>query len=167
MRMMRENTRDALNRLYGPLADLAREIKAELKEWGGGSPITSGFFNGHSHQDENGAYRADSYPIPVISVMGLCDIEIDFDGVTVTTKLTKERLLALDISSVCAYAYEIYGVEDYLADYGDQDTAAAMRGQITQSPEKEFFVTFSLPDGLAAGAVSALADTLKKQGFYY
>ena len=38
--------------------------------------LESGWYNGHYNRTEDGNWHCDSYPIPVISIKGLCDIEI-------------------------------------------------------------------------------------------
>ena len=57
------------------------ELIAKLTKLHGGFKVTSGFYNGHYHKNAAGLYQADTYPIPVISVMGLCDLEIDLADV--------------------------------------------------------------------------------------
>lgn len=73
---MAENTRESLNQLYRPLDEKLHELIAKLTKLHGGFTVTSGFYNGHYHKNVDGLYQADAYPIPVISVMGLCDIQI-------------------------------------------------------------------------------------------
>ena len=95
--MTAKNARVGLNQFYKPLNDQMRALLPLLKDWHG-MKITCGWFNGHYHKDAAGEYQKDVYPIPVISVMGLCDIEIDFDGTTVTAKLSREHLEETDWS---------------------------------------------------------------------
>jgi len=57
------------------------------------------------------------YPIPVISVQDLCDIEIDLDNVCISTKLSKQNALSFNCDKVAHLEFEVFGVEDYLADY--------------------------------------------------
>lgn len=55
--------------------------------------IESGWYNGHYHKGENGDWCRESYPIPVVTVKGLCDIEVSFDKITVSTKLKRAKAL--------------------------------------------------------------------------
>ncbi|MDE5597728.1 MAG: hypothetical protein K2J04_07840 [Lachnospiraceae bacterium] len=55
--------------------------------------LESSWYNGHYHRNEAGEWSRESYTIPVISVNGLCDIEIQFDKVSVSTKLKRDRAL--------------------------------------------------------------------------
>lgn len=49
-------------------------------------PLDVGWYNGHYHRDENGTWCREAYPIPVIGVRGLCDIELQFRQISVSTK---------------------------------------------------------------------------------
>lgn len=58
-----------------------------------------------------------AYPIPVIGVKDFCDIEIQFDKISASTKLNREAALAYSYEKFSEYEFEVYGVEDYLADF--------------------------------------------------
>lgn len=159
--------RDELNSLYRPLDQKAREFIASFVKLHGGFRVTSGFFNGHSHKNEAGNYQEDAYPIPVISVMGLCDIEIDFDAITFTAKLKKGQITDFDWRKLGGVPFEVYGVEDYLCDYGNSQDAAQIKGVVSSSKETEFFVTFSFPTDTNGEQALRFLRTLQKYGFYY
>lgn len=159
--------RDELNRLYEPLCRKAREISAALTRLHGGFRSTWGFYNGHSHKGADGRYYEDAYPIPVLSVAGLCDIEIDVDGIGLTAKLTKEQAMNFDGASTLHRHFEAYGVEDYLADYGDERDLAGMKARMENSGEKEFFFTFAFPNSTSGEELRKFLHTLQAQGFYY
>ena len=138
------NNREELNQLYSPLDDQMRTLFSLLTGWHG-RQVTHGWFNGHYHRDAAGTYQKDVYPIPVISIMGLCDIEIDMDGITITSKLSKEQLQAMDWSNLKGAPFEVYGAEDYLTDYGTEQDAQELLSRVVHSSEKEFFVSFCFP----------------------
>lgn len=164
---MPENTRESLNQLYRPLAEKLHELIAKLTKLHGGFKVTSGFYNGHYHKNAAGLYQADAYPIPVISVMGLCDIEIDFDGITVTTKLSKEQIATFDWNTLGDVQFEVYGVEDYLRDYGNERIVDEINGNVLPSAEREFFVSFSFPTTTGGEGIMRFLRTLQKNHFYY
>lgn len=164
---MAENTRESLNQLYRPLDEKLHELIAKLSKLHGGFAVTSGFYNGHYHKNVDGLYQADAYPIPVISVMGLCDIEIDFDGITVTTKLSKDQITAFDWNTLGDACFEVYGVEDYLSDYGNEQVAGQIEDNLLSNDEKEFFVSFSLPSAIGGEEIMRFLRTLQKNHFYY
>lgn len=164
---MEEPIRDQLNRFYRPIDLKAKEFTAKLVRPHSGFCAAAGFFNGHYHKNEAGKYREDAYPIPVIDVKGLCDIEIDFDSIRITTKLKKEQLLALDWSKLGGTQFEVYGVEDYLCDYGNNQELLQMNLRIVSSRETEFFVSFLLPPDYSADEAIVFLKQLHNMGFYY
>lgn len=164
---MLENIRKSLNQLYRPMDEKLNELIAKLTKLHGGFQVTSGFYNGHYHQNAAGLYQADAYPIPVISVMGLCDIEIDFDGITITTKLSKDQITAFDWNTLGDAHFEVYGVENYLRDYGNEQIAGQIKNNILSADEEEFFVSFSRPLNTGGEEIVRFLRTLQKNDFYY
>jgi len=80
-----------LNEIYYPLDLKQAELDALFR---GDFRLESGWYNGHYHKNETGNWCRESYPIPVIGVKGLCDIEIPFDKISVSTKLKRDAALA-------------------------------------------------------------------------
>ena len=161
-----EDTRKQLNQIYHPLDEQTQKLAAALKNRLG-MKFTRGFYNGHYHRDAAGKYRKDAYPIPVISVMGLCDIEIDFDGVTVTSKLSREQLTETNWSVFADVPFEVYGVKEYLWDFGTHRDIEEMQRRALSSPESEFFISFSLPPQAQADQVIWCAESICQNRFYY
>ena len=137
--------------------ELARELEKEYPK------LKMGFFGGHYYRDEKGGYEEDPDEIPVIELSGLCDIELGRNGIDVTAKLRRETEPDFDYSCFDE-DFEVYGVEDWLSDYYHPGMSfAALRGNILQSNEKEFFFSFRVER-------KKLLDFLKKiqrLGFYY
>ena len=108
-------SRDLLNEAYSGLEakhdEIIRALTNRIFELG------SGWYNGHYQKDPEGKWVRDAYPIPVITVKGLCDIEIQFDGISVSTKLKRETALEYPFDKFMDHGFEAYGVEDYLGDY--------------------------------------------------
>ncbi len=159
--------REQLNRLYRPLNEKAHEFITEMTKLHGGFKIESGFYNGHYHKNSEGNYQPDSYPIPVISVKGLCDIEIDFDGNSITSKLSKKQIISFDWNILGKIRFEVYGVNDFLQDYGDDQSAREISKLVQNSEEKEFFISFYYPASESGENVLKLLRKLQKNGFYY
>lgn len=164
---MLDNTRVILNQIYRPLDEKVHELIAKLTKLHGGFKVTSGFYNGHYHKNAAGLYQADTYPIPVISVMGLCDLEIDLDCITVTTKLSKEQIARFDWNTLGDVRFEVYGVEDYLHDYGNEQAVDEIKGSVLPSEEREFFVSFSFPTTTGGEEIMRFLRMLQKNHFYY
>lgn len=159
--------RDALNRIYEPLIFRLQDLVAGLKMCGE-FKISSGFFNNHSYKNEAGEYAADCFPIPVVSVEELCDIEIDIEGICITSKLTKENALTFDYSKVQCPRLEIYGVEDYLTDYyvsGDNLLDALQK--IKECSEQELFYSFYYSGSVETKEICENVKCLGKDKFFY
>lgn len=103
-----------LNEIYYPLDLKQAELDALFC---GDFRLESGWYNGHYHKNETGNWCRESYPIPVIGVKGLCDIEIPFDKISVSTKLKRDAALAYPFEKLVGYEFEAYGVENYLTDF--------------------------------------------------
>ena len=64
------------------------------------------YYSGHHRKSADGVHRIDYFPLPVITVDGSCDVVIDLDCVTVSSKLRREVAFAL--------AYEQLGVYEFV-----------------------------------------------------
>ena len=98
---------------------------------------------------------------------GLCDIEIDFDDITVTTKLTKSQLMDLDFVQFGEEKFEVYGLIDYLSDLGTNEDIASLKEKAKASDEKEVFISFSMPENVTGEGVLKFLRKLQKFSFYY
>ncbi len=160
-----DETRDLLNRIYAPLDAKRAQLTAALKEHG--FPVEWGFYNGHYHETALGAYAMDRFPIPVLTVPGLCDIEIDLDALSVSAKLRRADALAYSFAPLSGYSFEVYGVENYLTTfYREGSTLDELRQAIEKSSETEIGVSFSFPADADAATVTALVELLRREGFY-
>lgn len=133
-----------------------------------GLNCTVGFYNGHYSKNGSGEYEREYYPIPVISVEGLCDVEIGLDGVSVSAKLRRDAALNFDYTALNGYKFEVYGVEDYLSDYySDGDTLDDLVNNIRCSSETEIGFQFSFGKDVEPKRITDLIDLLRYNGFYY
>ena len=108
--------------------------------------LESGWYSGHYHKGDNGNWFRESYPIPVISIKGFCDIEIQFDKISVSAKLKRNTALAYSFEKFAEYEFEAYGVEDYLADfYHSGQTVPELKENIRACDEKEIGFSFMFP----------------------
>lgn len=152
-----------------PLCNLADSICATLKN--NGKCAEWAFYNGHFEKDgEN--WVKEYYPVPVISVRGLCDVELYTENCNITSKLTKEAALAFDYSLLKDTTFEMYGVENYLRDiYNSQIPEDEICQNILSSGEKEIGFAFPLPNignvEKTAEKILRLITFLFDNGFYY
>ena len=153
--------RSQLNEIYKKL-----DVKAQ--EFGKLLQCAYGFYNGHYHKNTVGNYEMDYFPIPVISVKGLCDVEIDLNQISITTKLTRNKVLSYDFDKFKSYNFEVYGVENYLEDfYVVGDTISGMIERIKASKEENVFFSFYFPFELPANVVREFVDFIGKEDFFY
>ena len=130
--------------------------------------LESGWYNGHYHKDETGNWFRESYPIPVIGVKGLCDIEIPFDKISISTKLKRNAALAFPFEKLAGYEFEAYGVDDYLADFYHPGQAVQdLRENIRACDEKEIGFSFVFPFDVDGKQIFEFVKLLRREGFYY
>lgn len=161
-----EKTADYLNQVYYRLelkrAELTHALFHRIFE------LESGFYNGHYRKWEDGIFHMDYYPIPVISVKNYCDIEIGLDSISISTKLKRNAALSYDYSKLHAYRFEVYGVEDYLADYYHEGmTVQQLLGNMKTSEEHEIAFSFRFDFDTHGEAIYAIVKLLRREGFYY
>ena len=154
-----------LNAAYHHLEVKRAEITRTLVH--GSFDVKSGWYNGHYHRGEAGQWIRESYPIAVIGVNGLCDIEIHFDKISVSTKLKRADALADSFDTFDGYLFEAYGVEDYLADYYHAgQTIQGMKDRIRACDEREIGFSFGFPFEVEGKQIIDLVNLLRREGFY-
>lgn len=154
-----------LNEIYYPLDLKQAELDALFR---GDFRLESGWYNGHYHKNETGNWCRESYPIPVIGVKGLCDIEIPFDKIYVSTKLKRDAALAYPFEKLVGYEFEAYGVENYLTDfYHPGQTAQDLKENIRACDEKEIGFSFAFPFDADGKQIFEFVKLLQQEGFYY
>ncbi len=162
---MDKDFRKQLNYFYKTTDDKRKRICEMLDR--AGFTYTSGFYNGHYHKNERGDYEYDYYPITVISVAGVCDIEIDFDAVSITTKLKRDDALQFDYGRLIGFKFECYGVEDYLSDYYNAEkTFDELKTNIRIGSEREIAFAFIFDGDANFDDISKVFSILQDK-FYY
>lgn len=165
MKATDEKTINLLNGIYRPLHERATALSKLLREKGLDARL--GWYNMHYRDTGGGEYAPDYFPIPVISIAGLCDVEFNIDTVNVTAKLTRKDSLEKNIDGI-GVSYEAYGVNDYLNDFRNAETTTEqMRRAIAQSDEKEVFFGFLLPQDIKADGIAEFIERLRLLGFFY
>ena len=130
--------------------------------------LESGWYNGHYHKGNNHNWIRESYPIPVIGVKGFCDIEIQFDKISISAKLKRNTALTYSFEKFARHEFEAYGVEDYLADfYHAGQTVQEMKDNIRDCDEKEIGFSFMFPFEVDGKQIFEFVKLLCREGFYY
>ncbi|OUN23473.1 hypothetical protein B5G37_08375 [Pseudoflavonifractor sp. An85] len=117
---------------------------------------------------EDGNWTREAYPIPVIGVKGFCDIEVQPDHISVSTKLKRSTALNYSFVKFAEYDFEAYGVEDYLADfYHPGQTIEELKENIRACQEQEIGFSFSFPFDVNGQRMYEFVKLLRREGFYY
>lgn len=159
-------SREALNEAYLELEAKYNEMIRALKHRA--FSLELGWYNGHFQKNSDGIWVRDAYPIPVITVKGLCDIEIQFDRLSVSTKRKRDAAIAYSYDKLMDHAFEAYGVEDYLSDYYHAgQTVEELRDNIKASGEAEIGFSFAFPFAVTGQEIVEFVELLRREGFYY
>lgn len=160
--------REELNQVYKGLDTKARNIIALCISLHKGMSCTCGYYNGHYHRNAEGTYEMDYFPIPVITVEGLCDIELDLDRITVSTKLKRDAALGYNYEKLNDYKFEAFGVEEYLDDfYLEGYSYNDLVKNIEACAEQEIGFAFEVPFAVNGAEILEFVQFLKREGFYY
>ena len=159
--------KDQLNEFYKNLDDKANQIRNVLMK--NGFRVEKGYFNGHYYnKDAFGNYVKDYYPIPVIEVMELCDIEIVGPHINISTKTSLKNAIHLDYEKLSGYYFEVYGVVDYLADYYKSgEDIVKLYKNLEACKEKEIGYAFSFANNTPLDVILKFIVVLRNNGFYY
>ena len=154
-----------INTIYHELE--MKEAELQFALFHGIFEIESGWYNNQYYKTNDGGLSRASYPVPVISVKGYCDIEISFDRITVSTKMKRKTALAYSYDKIMKYDYEAYGVEDYLSDFYHAGlTVQDLKDNIAKSDEKEIGFSFIFSFDVEGKQIFEFAKLLRREGFY-
>lgn len=142
--MTNEKTVELINEAYYRL-----ELKcAELMEalYHRMFRLENGWYSGHYRKNEKGNWQSMAYPIPVISVQGICEIEIHFDQIIITARLDREDALLYAAGKLAGYTFKIYGADAPFREFYSSDQPRdRIKQTIAASDEKVFTFSFEFP----------------------
>lgn len=155
-----------MNRVYSALQDKLTELTQGLTHRI--FQLEAGWYNGHYTKGSSGDWQMDFYPIPVLTVGNLCDIEIGLSEVTVSTKLNRETALEYSFSKFSGIPFEAFSVKEYLTDYYTEGiTIEQFHTNIKNSEEAEIGVQFRLPFEITGESLFNFCKLLRKEKFFY
>ena len=104
----------------------------------------------------------------MIGIKGICDIEIQFVKISISTKLKRDVALSYSFEKFSGYEFEAYGVEDYLADfYHAGQTVQEMKDNIHACDEKEIGFSFVFPFDVEGKQIFEFVKLLRREEFFY
>ena len=127
----------------------------------------------YKHTEESLEYAArhseNHYPIPVISLGGLCDVEVDTDIISVFTRLKRVDMLRFDFSELTGYSFKAYGYgAGSLVNFCDDETTLQnVKEHILGSNAEVIDFYFDFPFDTDEGTVFALVKKLRNAGFFF
>ena len=157
---------EALNKLYYRMELKQQELFQGL--YHRVFELKCGFFNGNYHRNKAGEYVREAFPIPIVEVRGYCDVEINVEDITVSTKLAKQKATEYNYDKLNGYSFEVYGVEGYLDDfYKPGMTTKELQEAIKNSKEKEIGFSFRFKYDVNGEEMYEFVKMLRREGFYY
>lgn len=130
--------------------------------------LDGGWFNGEFERSEDGQWISQSYPIPVISVKGYCDVEIGFDKITVSAKRKRTDALMRSYENLLPYEFEAFGSDDCSkVFYRPGMTTEQMKAKIKESNEQDIRFRFILPWDTDQEQIYEFVKLLRWEEFYY
>lgn len=155
----------SLNALYAPLDTRSQALLSLLRE--AFPRTTQGWYNGHYAKNAEGEYELHHFPIPEVNVKGLCDVELHFDAVYISSKLHRTHALAFNYELLQNVPFEAYGVEDYLKDfYLPGMTHEQLISAIIASSEREIGFSFRFPTDTLDADLIDFIQLLHFEGFH-
>ena len=154
-----------LNKMYYRLQMKCNELMYGLHhrifetEWG--------WYNGHYYKNSSGEYERAEYPIPVITVNGFCDIEINLDHISLTSKRCRAETLNYAFEKFSGIPFEVFSIENYLdEDYYTHGTdITVFRNKIRKSQEKELGFSFLFDFDVGGDRIYEFVKLLRREGF--
>ena len=81
--------------------------------------------------------------------------------------LSKEQIIGFDWNLLGKVRFEVYGVKDFLRDYGDDQSTCEISKSVQNSEEKEFFISIFIPANESGESALKLLRNIQMHGFYY
>lgn len=156
---------DDINTLYRDAELRLESTLRALRQLG--CPLSHGWYNGHYRKGAGGAWQRESFPIPVIHVEGLCEVELPFESIAVTARLTRASALTYRFDRLADYDYELLSAEDMQTEYYHRGMSDSERQtRLEASHEPQLLITVHLPPDVSDGELVRLIGILLQDGFF-
>ena len=119
--------------------------------------------------DNAAQYTEDNYPIPVIRLSDLCEVEIYTDVISVFTRLKSADVKKLDFSRLEGYTFEVYGYGGgRLIDFSDgKATLQETQKNILNSNTEVADFYFDIPFDCDESEILTLVTLLRNESFFF
>lgn len=110
------------------------------------------------------------YPIPVVQVGKLCDVEFWLDKIIITARINLKDLAMFDISKLQPYKYEFYGCKKYpFLFYKKNDNIDFNRklNELHESNEKEIGIQIYISQEDSKDSIIKCVNFLRRQNVFY
>lgn len=109
------------------------------------------------------------YPIPVIRLSGLCDVEIDTKVISVFTRLKRVDMLGFDFEQLKGYSFDAYGYgAGCRIDFCDGgDSLTEMKEHILSGSTEVIDFYFDFPFDTDEKEIFTLIKRLQNAGFFF
>lgn len=148
-----------LNSYYENIHNRADALSNALKKAGYNGEF--GYFNMHSINVDNEFYT-EYFPIPVFTIDEYTDIDMNFDDTSIETTVSRNAALSVDYEELAKkYKFEVYGVENYLEDYYNENLLLSETAErIEKSKESQIHIAFDLGQAPEPAEIIEILDNV-------
>lgn len=156
-----------LNDFYSAMDLKSHELSNPFMNGRGSFHCEVGFSNGHFSKGEDGEYEMDLFPIPVVYLGHICQIEVSMDQIMLRTKLGKEEALCFDYEKIADREFEIYENDDPRSNiFRKGDAIESLKKKLLVSQENELNFAFLFPYTIDGVSMYGFVKFLRNEGFY-
>ena len=128
--------------------------------------LESGYYNGYRRRDGD-AVVTDYFPIPVITVKGVCDVEIHPDHIEISAYRNLHDTIGYSFDKFSGCAYTVSEAEDADEILFDSKTQSPEREHILRrSQEKKILFSFFFDFDTDGTIVYEFVKLLRRERFY-
>lgn len=160
--------RQELNEIYSRLDIKSHELSNPFLSEHGAFKCKVTFQNGFYNKDEKGDYLMDSFPIPIVSISQICDIQVGLENIFVCTKIDKEDATFFEYDKLMDFDFEVYENDRHSGIlYEKGKDIQELKKLIKESGLHEFGFCFTFPHSIDGVFMYGFVKLLRKEGFFY
>lgn len=130
--------------------------------------VESKWLSGCSYRDDDEKRHLYDFPLPVVTVKGVCEMEISFDKIHICAKRTREDVLNYSFTKFSEYEFYAFGADDMDREfYRKGGTIEQMKKEVRACKEREVMFAFVIPYDIPSQELYEFAKLLRREGFYW